>query len=111
MLSWHLFFYLFDTNAVISNIIYVVVSMPSPSLWSHLAVSVGHVCLIFLQRSPHMRLACVQAATYPGAVPIGLSGALHAVLFTIGFGFSWHGVWHPLAGAPAPTTACATASM
>jgi hypothetical protein len=35
------FFYLFDTNAVISNIIYAVVSVSSPSLWSHLAVSVG----------------------------------------------------------------------
>jgi hypothetical protein len=56
-----------------------------------------------------MRLAFVQAATYLGVVPIGLSGALHAVLFTIGFDFSWHGVWHPLAGALAPTTARATA--
>jgi hypothetical protein len=28
-----------------------------------------------------MRLACVQAATYPGDVPVGLPGVLHAVFF------------------------------
>jgi hypothetical protein len=28
-----------------------------------------------------MWLACVQAATYPGAVPIGLPGVLHAMFF------------------------------